>query len=150
MRDLNDFAAKLKRISDSIEPNADKLLKDVVKEVHRELLASTPVDTGRARGSWQTTTGEPATGELYPQPLKPPSPEAGAARSVAEMQNVVTSAKPLETYYIQNNAPYIGRLDAGSSRQAPANFVARAAQRGRNLIKGAAGRIFIEVKKGKG
>jgi hypothetical protein len=148
MGDLNDFAARLKRISDSIEPNVDKLLKDVVREVHRELLESTPVDTGRARASWQTTTGEPATGVLYPQPQRPPSPEAGAARSVAEMQSVVEGAKPLSTYYIQNNTPYIGRLDAGSSRQAPANFVARAAQRGRALVKGAAGRIFVEVKKG--
>ena len=150
MRDLNDFAKKLKGISDALPENVDKLLKDVVREVHRELVQSTPRDTGRAVTNWQTTTREPAEGVLYSQPQRPPSPEAGAARSVAEMQTIVDGAEPLSTYYIQNNAPYIGRLDAGSSRQAPANFVSRAAHRGRALIKGAAGRIFVEVKKGKG
>jgi hypothetical protein len=148
MGDLNDLAAKLKRISASIEPNVDKLLKDVAMAVDEEVVRATPVDTGRARANWQMSLNEPAQGVLYPQPQKPPTPESGAERSVAEGRDVLSQYKTGDTVYITNRLPYIGLLDAGHSAQAPANFVARSVQRARSLIKGAAGRIFIEVKKG--
>ena len=148
MGDLNDFAAKLKRISESIEPNVDKLMKDVAMAVAKEVVASTPADTGRAKENWQTSLNAPASGVLHPQPQRPESPAAGAARSLAETEDVLTQYKTSDTVYIQNNLPYIGALNRGHSRQAPAMFVERAAMRGRALIKGAAGRIFITVKKG--
>ena len=73
-------------MSESIEPNVNKLMKDVAMAVDEEVVRSTPVDTGRARANWQTTLNEPAQGVLYPQPQKPPTPESGAARSLAEAQ----------------------------------------------------------------
>jgi hypothetical protein len=148
MRDLNDFAARLKRISESLEPNVDKLMKDVAIAVAKEVVAGTPVLTSRARANWQTSLNEAAQGVLYPQPQKPPTPESGAERSLAEARDVLSEYKTGDTVYIQNNLPYIGALNRGHSRQAPAMFVERAAMRGRALIKGAAGRIFITVKKG--
>ena len=148
MGDLNDFAAKLKRLSESIEPNVDKLMKDVAMAVDEEIVRSTPVDTGRARANWQLTLNEPAQGVLYPQPQKPPTPESGAERSLAEARDVLAEYRTGDTVYITNRLPYISRLNEGSSKQAPALFVERGVEKARRMFKEAAGRIFITVKKG--
>lgn len=148
MRDLNDFAARLKDIADSLEPNVNKLMKDVATAVATEVVASTPVLTSRARANWQTTLNEPAQGVLYPQPQKPPTPESGAERSLAEAREVLSEYKTGDTVYIANRLPYISLLNEGSSKQSPAMFVERSVQRARRMFKEAAGRIFIVVKKG--
>ena len=42
-----------------------------------------------------------------------------------------------QTVYISNNVAYIGRLNAGSSAQAPAGFVEEAVSTGVSAIQGA-------------
>lgn len=148
MRDLSDFAAKLKGISDALPENVNKLMKDVAMAVATEVVAGTPADTGRAKENWQTSLNTPASGVLHPEPQRPESPAAGVARSLAETRDVLSEYKTGDTVYIQNNLPYIGALNRGHSKQAGEFFVERAALRGLKLIKGAAGRIFVEVKKG--
>jgi len=42
------------------------------------------------------------------------------------MDVILSSSGRAESVHISNDAPYIGRLNAGSSSQAPAGFVQRA------------------------
>jgi hypothetical protein len=78
-----------------------------------DLKSVTPVDTGRARNSWTLTTApydfknalEESNAGLSLELLKPPS-------QIRE-----------EKLYITNGVDYIDKLNAGSSKQAPARFI---------------------------
>jgi hypothetical protein len=100
---------------------ADNLPREVNYTVRRAALAidqtlvmSTPVDTGQARSNWNVSTGAPQE-----QIVEPVSAGAAIARGAA----VINGRRSEETIFITNNVPYIGRLNEGSSAQAPAMFV---------------------------
>lgn len=84
------------------------------------LIEATPFDTGWARANWIPSLGSPVvTVAGGPATVDPGPQEAGA---------VAVLAFKLEdgAIFISNNVPYIGRLDAGSSTQAPSGFVRKA------------------------
>ena len=87
----------------------------------QELVLNTPILTGKAKAEWQIGLDTPPSGELLAR-TRPPSQvdyEAYAAAAVGELASYSSG----RTIYIVNNAPYINALNAGSSRQAAANFV---------------------------
>lgn len=71
-----------------------------------DLRIATPVDTGRARNSWDINT----TGDTV-------DAENEASGSATVPQDLPA------TMWITNGAPHIGRLNEGSSAQAPTNFI---------------------------
>lgn len=77
----------------------------------------TPVDTGRARGAWMTSLRAPRGGE---------SGILDRGGGVAVSTGAATIAQ--HTGYVQivleNNVPYIGRLEDGYSKQAPNGMTA--------------------------
>jgi hypothetical protein len=75
-----------------------------------DLQLQTPVDTGRARGSWTVGKSKVAM---------------DAAISTSEKGRVLgpVSSKVIETLYITNGTPYIQLLNDGSSSQAPPRFI---------------------------
>lgn len=106
---------QVSRIINAAKDLTAKQVRSAVVQSLKELGARTPVDTGYARGNWQVGVGFPATGET-------------GLRSVTSM--LASGAGKLATYrnlrvpvFITNNVVYISKLDAGSSTQAPANFV---------------------------
>jgi len=74
-----------------------------------ELTDTTPIDTGRARGSWYLSK----SGTFLDRK------EGGASAALLGP----VSKKTVETLYITNGTPYIQDLNAGSSLQAPPRFV---------------------------
>lgn len=74
------------------------------------VIQSTPVDTGRARGNWQTTVGGPASGVLAT--LDPTGTQA--IQSV--VQNVGGAGK---VTWLTNNLPYIEVLEYGEYPNPP-------------------------------
>jgi hypothetical protein len=100
---------------------AEKELIEAVNTLQRatafvatsDLVAATPVKTGRARASWQLSK---------------------SPKNKVDNLNGVSSAAPLlgpisknriEALYLTNGTPYIANLNAGSSTQAPARFIER-------------------------
>lgn len=95
---------------------------DIAVEIHEELMdsppAGTPVDTGWARSNWQIQSGSPPTGTV------------GSKGNVSD-DKALSDREEIKKYkfsdgdvYIQNNVPYIGRLNQGGySMQSPAFFV---------------------------
>ena len=80
----------------------------------------TPIDTGWARSNWIPSVG---------QPVKDPAGSKLAvtrAPQTAGMQELLAYTREKGKVFISNNVPYIGRLNDGSSDQAPAGFVQRA------------------------
>lgn len=97
----------------------DLVSRKIALEAFRRVILRTPVKTGRARGNWQCTTGGPATGQLDVE-------DASGAKAVSVMQAQVQGWKAISgtSILLTNNLPYIGRLEHGSSIQAPSGMVA--------------------------
>ena len=90
----------------------------LVLEINRELIKATPVDTGHARANWVPSIGQPTIGEFGSSGEQ----QQGLAR--------VLSFKLADgVLYISNGVPYIQRLNAGHSTQAPSLFVEAAVDR---------------------
>ncbi|URA07002.1 virion structural protein [Xanthomonas phage Elanor] len=78
---------------------------------------STPVDTGRLRGNWQTTINSPATAAIG---RNDPSGGAAMAEAVANLGSLV------DVVWFSNNLPYVQTIEYdGHSRQAPEGMVRR-------------------------
>ena len=96
----------------------------------RDIVPRTPVDTGHARRNWQVNFGAPNGQEL------PGVDKAGSNTVVNGVSRIKSGGRrnafiPL---IIENNVPYIGRLNEGSSKQAPPMFVELSIRRAINVL----------------
>lgn len=115
--------ARLDRVADRLTVAIERYAGDLFAEIGRDLVPSTPVDTGLARGNWRPSLNVPVS---RPTSLVDPT----GAGAVARIESVGRQFHLGDTLYLVNRVPYIGRLNAGSSPQAPAGFVQAAVQRG--------------------
>lgn len=108
-----------------VETLIKKLVLDIVANLQRPgSEGGTPVDTGWARANWIPQIGSPHEGTAGTRA----SAEAGSLSSAAQsgVASVAATYKLRRgRVYITNNVPYILKLDAGSSNQAPKGFVIR-------------------------
>ena len=119
----------------ALEGLAEKLIRKIVLDVVANLLRSpgaggTPVDTGWARANWIPAIGSPSS-----RAAPPPGDNTqtrGAASILGGQQQAAVAAIAIGyklrmgKVTIANNVPYILSLNAGTSKQAPKNFVQRA------------------------
>jgi hypothetical protein len=93
------------------------------------LIMGTPVDKGRARANWQVTVGTPANGETG---------STSAQEALDRNKAVIDSyrATSEQDLYVQNNVPYIKRLNEGWSAQAPAGFVEKGLMTAARALRG--------------
>jgi hypothetical protein len=111
----------------AINEQLDALVEDAVKAVTinatAKLIAATPVKTGWARANWIPSVAEPRE-----DPAGSPDAvsESAQAQGLAEVAAYRITEGPAAPAYVTNAVPYISRLNAGSSAQAPAEFVQRA------------------------
>ena len=118
MASLGRAAAFFRRLGNRVDEGTHKVVRRVAIAVDRKLVLRTPVDTGRARSNWLVGINSPVSGTTDPVTQ---AAAIGAARAR------IVASRPGDDIYISNNLPYIGRLNAGASRQAPPNFVEQAA-----------------------
>ncbi len=107
----------------------EQVIKKLVLDIVANLQAApneggTPVATGWARANWVPNIGSPldVTAGTRAQA------EAGqlSSASAAGVAQVVAEYKLARgPVHITNNVPYIPKLDAGSSSQAPSGFIRR-------------------------
>lgn len=92
-------------------------MTQIAYEVVAELVERTPVDTGWARSNWVPRVGQPQVSV------------AGARTAVSQadqaqgLASLVTYKLEAGAIYVTNNVPYIKRLNAGHSKQAPAGYI---------------------------
>lgn len=110
------------KIIAQLENATGKALVGLALNIHGELVEGTPVDTGWARSNWLPSVGTPKEETVgKPGALDELAKDAGQS----EVLDWEISDGPI---YITNNVPYIQRLNAGSSKQAPTGFVESAVQ----------------------
>lgn len=120
------FADDVRKFAVKAGESSDGIVRAVTLSLFNGIIRDTPVDTGRARGNWQTTVGQPASGSVD---------RLGAGVAIAEVEAKTPKGAGQETY-LANDLPYIEELEKGSSKQAPEGFVRRNMDRiERNLKK---------------
>lgn len=144
MGTLLDLANRMQKLKEEIPQAASDLAASIARVVHKDLVTVTPVDTSQALSNWVLTVEEPFA--LYlPAHIEG---EAGSTRedsgqlALAAGEQQLALKKPGDPIFIQNNAPYIRRLNDGWSAQEPAGFVERAVLLGRKTSE----RVGIKLK----
>ena len=133
-RDLGYLADRIAGLRRAIPRATNEKKIEVARTVHTELVWVTPVDTSQALSNWVLTAGEEWAVFLVGGYR---AGEYGSTQAASANQAIMAANQQLALsevgmpLYITNNAPYIRPLNDGSSMQAPAGFVERAALLGR-------------------
>ncbi len=109
MKVLARFDCDIPAIAKQLQVDADLIKRKIALDIFARLLATTPVDTGRARAGWSVDTRH---GSFVPN-----------AGSYAYAPQIPLVPKNAPVIVIYNNVEYITRLNDGHSQQAPAMFV---------------------------
>lgn len=132
MASLEQFSRRIAQIGNGVAVETDKTVRMTALAADQAVVLGTPVDKGRARSNWIVALGAPsrATVEPYAQGEGGSTGGANAQAALAQGQATIAGYSGLlhGAISISNNLPYIGRLNAGSSAQAPAGFVEKAVQ----------------------
>lgn len=118
----HEFNAQLTKFARKIQVAPQKVVKKVAFQLFRRIIEKTPVDTGRARASWNIAIGR-VNAAVAPEGQHPKSVSALASKANAVLAGYGEDGR-LPVVWISNNLPYIGELENGHSGQAPAGMVA--------------------------
>ena len=123
IRNLSEVLSEFDQFHEQVVPDE---VTDLTRAVHLEALSRivfrTPVETGRARNSWQTTIGRSATADVQ---LDDP---------IAEARSALSGLKAFTPTYISSNVPYIVPLEYGHSKQAPEGMVVLTVEELRSVL----------------
>lgn len=125
------FATEMREITLKANGAVDKTVRAVTLGLFREVIQRTPVDTGRLRGNWQTTTGYPA------QTTKDRTDKTGSLAFADALARVGGLGS---VTYLTNNLPYAQRIeyDGWSHTKAPAGMVRVSFARIESIVEAAA------------
>lgn len=132
MASLEQFSRRIAQIGGGVAVETDKTVRMAALAADQAVVMATPVDKGRARSNWIVALGAPRRDTVEPY-----SPGEGGSSGGANAQAAIAQGSAVISGYsgllhgsiaISNNLPYIGRLNSGSSKQAPAGFVEKAVQ----------------------
>lgn len=108
------------------------------------VIMDTPVDTGRLRGNWQITEGQPASGTVA-TPDEGPNPASGPSGAAPQnTQNVKDAVDRIvlpstgdNEIFLTNNLPYAWRVEfeGHSHTKAPQGMVRRNIQRFGQIVR---------------
>lgn len=115
---MGKYQKQFKGIAIAIEDEALECITKYAFTLLNNLVLRTPVDTGRARGGWVVSVNKP---DPYVAKLVD---KVGHRVVLNGQKRIINKYNSLDdVVYIQNNLPYIQRLDKGWSQQAPAGIV---------------------------
>jgi len=124
------FSLDLANFAVAVQIDIELLLKAIAFQIFVDIVNATPVDTGRARASWTISAGS----QSRDTPRFSGNKGTGAGEAAMEANNQLTHMLGLQVIYIDNNLPYIGRLEEGSSTQAPRGMVRPALSRANSVV----------------
>ena len=111
----------------------EQTFKDVVIQIGETLINLTPVDTGRAKGSWVLTIGTPST-------VSPERYDKEGAETIAALVAEANKLEPGQVAWIVSALPYSIPLEYGHSTQAPTGMVRITVAQFQSIVREAAQR----------
>ena len=122
--DARRFTRQLVASSVALEARARLVSIQFARRVRRSIAGATPFDTGRAAASWNASVGGPNTR------VQPPEFQVNSkAEAIEAGEENLLDFTLGDDIHISNSAPYIRRLNAGHSKQAPSGFVETTVQK---------------------
>lgn len=137
--DFRQFSLQLDAFARKVGLSGTTVAKRVGFDLFGRIVRKTPVDTGRARASWNISVNQAdrsvvqqvrttvQAGTHVSKGLK----QSSLKRAVNALQSqnlLALDVKLGDTIWITNNLPYIVELEKGHSKQAPAGMVALSIQ----------------------
>lgn len=126
------FALDIKRFAEATETDVDEVKKRATLQVFTDIVQNTPVDTGRAKGSW--TIGNGGLPKAYRK-----RKDKGGGLTIAQGAKKINASKVDESLFISTNLVYMPPLEYGWSKQAPRGMVRIAVRRwnryARNVVR---------------
>lgn len=124
------FASDVEAYAKKAGASLDETSRAIVLELFGSVIKDTPVDTGRAKGNWQTTIGAPASGTVD---------RLGESEALSDVNQQTASFGAGKVIYLSNNLPYIYRLEYdGWSQQAPGGMLRKNVARIQQIVAKAA------------
>jgi len=105
----------------ALHERSDGAIRAVALDTLANLVETTPVLSGWARANWIANIGSPRSDDPIGSPER-----FSLGPQQASAVELLSYRKERGQIFITNRVPYINLLNAGSSTQAPANFVQRA------------------------
>ena len=112
---IKNLDKEFQLLTQAAKSEADRDFRSRVLQAYADLKLSTPVDTGRARNSWNVSVRKGA---------------------FADGNGGIELGKNAEKLYISNGTPYIEKLNDGYSKQAPPLFIDAIIRRYFPFLKG--------------
>lgn len=129
MSDLRQFSQRMFGLSKRIEQNANLKVKDAAKAFLTTVVEMTPVDTGQAVSSWKVGLNyKPRGTRIFSEGTSGSTASANRSAVLAQELPKISARVTGQTISVVNTAPYIQRLNNGSSKKAPAGFIDSAYQ----------------------
>lgn len=122
VRNRRRWEISVDEVAEQLELDVVTVVKKLSFDIFADVVAGTPVDTGRAMNNWNISIGS----------IDISTEEGGGSAStlvgakVGEASAKLAALRPFETVWISNHLPYIGFLEEGSSGQAPNGWVGMA------------------------
>lgn len=113
---MGDFSLSMDKLLDGYTGNVEKIVKKTVFDLTSSIIKDTPVDSGRARANWQVSFNN-SVGDISNNLDK------SGSEAISKASTQINSNKIPYVYWIQNNLPYIQRLEYGWSKQSPTGMV---------------------------
>jgi len=104
---LANFNVELDKAAERIHGDFKKFHKMVCLEVLKRIVFRTPVDTGRARGNWQTEIGKSATTSLLVEGNEFDMADFAMSGAIQKLGDI----PPFSIVHITNNIEYIYYLE---------------------------------------
>jgi hypothetical protein len=117
MGNAQQFSVELKAESTKLAYQIDRFQRQLTMSAFRRILERTPVDTGRARASWNISRGTP-------DESIPPEGYYGPAAAFGKVGALTPSPQRLDDIHISTNLDYVADLETGTSKQAPQGMLA--------------------------
>lgn len=119
IKGLRQFEVDLNKFAEKIGETKQAVFRRAALDIWKGVTMRTPVDTGRARSSWNIAVGNP-------DPSFPPSLGTGTGAHKGELkapespvppEPMVSAIDGNQTVWITSNLPYIVALENGHSTQ---------------------------------
>jgi len=137
MTTLLSLATRMRNLTGSLANEASRCAVETAIAIQKDLTLVTPVDTSTALSNWDITIESPANN--FHEPYFIGKKGSTKLRSASKAQQtgieVLANKKAGQTIFITNNAPYIRKLNNGSSSQEPAGFVQRSVIIGKKVAR---------------
>lgn len=128
------FLEQIRQFTVKTNEQMVKAVEGIRVAVSESVINKTPLDTGFARGNWQSNIGNPIKSEVTRFDREAGfAPTGGDGIAVREAKEV--ASKDIDKdFYITNNAEYIMNLEFGGSDQAPNGMVRITAADFKNIV----------------